>query len=445
METPVLGLAYVKTAGVWDDAKGWYSRNMPSWLGGTPAAQPTPAQQPPAMLRRPEDQPPAPPTSSENGFDAYGAHLRTIRKGEQAAHAKRRRADPKKTKRVAPLSNTDKGLLQWEDQNRQRMDRDIVAERTRTPQQGGGSWENQQQKRERSGERSWQASQAQADLKNRTNNHRRGTAAGMDHGRVGWEAATRDFSEKRQDREGRDLDSFTRRMQEVDPAGAAAARRKGDDTLSRAGVTAPSYDWQGRGAGKPIQWEPTTYEQAERMGVLQPGNAKGLPGVPGSAWRAQPQAPQHNAQQSVHTTSLRELPNAPGRAGRALETEDSLREQGVAENGPQGWRYDAARRNNSLPRFPGGPAASKALAEEASWNAWQAANPEPQLPARQPAAAPTQEPAIPPTQIPVRGDEGNKVPVRVPQNRPPPVESRSKAVKPTPIASSPVIKPYPRA
>jgi hypothetical protein len=379
MEKPNLGLAYVKTAGPLD----WLQR----WLGfGGDGKTVDPRQQAIefqkeqqrkaldarlAAQKQQQQQPATQPTLTQTQ-QAQKRREEAAQKEQAAALAKRQDADAAKQKSLDAWKATEPARKA----NRDYMDRQITAARARTPAEGGRPWDQQQAMRERSGNWAWDASKEQADRANRTNNVRAGAG---DPRRQGWEAATRDFSEKQQDRQGRDLDSFTRRMQTVDPTGAEAARRKGDKTLQSRGIDVPTYEFAGRGVSKPIQWSPTNYEQADsrRMGVLQDGNIRILPGMPGSAWRQQPKAPQHNAQQDVHTTRLNEMPNAPGRVGRTLDTEESLRAQGVAENGPQGWRYDAARRRNPSLFTPRG-GVSPRTAPAATQPAAQAAQPKPQ-------------------------------------------------------------------
>lgn len=297
METPALGLAYGKTAALADWSEvgsrirgmlpdtdaigGGIQKMLLSFMGGTKPAKPIQQQPKPAAPQ------PQAPKGSVKGRTPDQRRAAT-RAAEPALRKNRAYMD-------AIIHGDKMRRLNQQDPNAPR--KGVAAEQARREADGDWAWRSAQRLGAQSGHgtrpgvpnfpgRSDMAFNIGAD---RSSAEAGGGRMQIPRSPVAGMSGT-DFANtvnkfmddkalEGQGARGMGLDEFQRYMGRNYPAQAAASRAKYDKPEIAWGENDPMYQTPSKTPGKaPIGWQPTTYEQAARMGVLEKGGLK----APGS-------------------------------------------------------------------------------------------------------------------------------------------------------------------
>lgn len=286
MERPALGLAYAKTAALpsWEDTAGQI--NPIKWLRTGPRDPAPPAPATPTAETSPTPAPAVQPSAPPAG---QAASVPTAQQPAPVQKPPSNRVDAIKRRKLELALRRDRQRKAdaihgpGRRQSAATMDANIAAGTRRNQAAAGGNpMAREQARRERDGDWAWQQAQSLGARTMRGNPVNPGPAVNTPGysvpGMPGYDLshAVNRFQDNAalegQNSRGMGDDEFQRYVGKHYPQQAAASREKyRKPEISNA----PTYQWSGRTPGKkPIEWSPTTYEQAQRMGVLDGGKLK---------------------------------------------------------------------------------------------------------------------------------------------------------------------------
>jgi hypothetical protein len=296
MEKPVLGLAYVKTAGVWDDGVALWKRHAPTWAGGTPAAPaaagapaPAPAAVAPGAAAAPVEQTPEQVAAARK--KKVLDDRRAKEKAKSVALAKQRAAALAYERGPAGAADRERRRIAAKHISDARIAREgnplspefmgnepaRANEQARREAQGNWAWENSRGLPGRSDQpRGLTAPnfRSQGMAPGRGPSKLPSTASSIAPGmtQTGFVAGANQFLDRGrlegQGAPGVGLDEFDRYMARYYPEAQKASRERYATSQIPSGGS-PTYEWQGKKPGaKPISYEVTDDKQAERMNVL---------------------------------------------------------------------------------------------------------------------------------------------------------------------------------
>lgn len=301
MEKPSLGLVYTKTAALplWEDITSSWKKVAPVWMGGDPAKPDAPTTPPPPPVQK-AVQPDAPASAA-----ATPAQKKPSSRADRQKKLRDLYTSPEWRQR-------EEARLAEEKRTSDYVSGEVARQRKQTPEAGvKRDWAGEQKRRSDQGAWAWNSSRGLVSGKNQPsglsipNFASSGGYAGFGNmrnangnaklpsafaaavpgmTRTDFIAGTNRFLDNQQlegqGAAGMGLEEFDRYMGRYYPGQQQASRERYAKPQIQWAEGSPMYQTQSKTPGKtPIQWQPTTYEQAARMGVLDGDRLK----TPGTA------------------------------------------------------------------------------------------------------------------------------------------------------------------